>query len=96
LNVNSNNSAQTHLYMRRVLLWIVGFLVAVLGLAMLALQMLGMSPTSLSANIAVGTGMGAKMACSGRFISGFDEAQIRDDLVSYSPAYEWIAITLDD
>ena len=74
--------------MRRVLLWIVGFLGAVLGLAMLALQMLGMSPTSLSANIAVGTGMGAKMACSGRFISGFDEAQIRDDLVSYSPAYE--------
>jgi len=82
--------------MRRVLLWIVGFLGAVVVLAMLALQMLGMSPTSLSANIAVGTGMGAKMACSGRFISGFDEAQIRDDLVSYSPAYEWIAITLDD
>lgn len=63
---------------------------------MLALQAIGMSPTSLSANIAVGTGMGAKMACSGRFLSGFDEAQIRDELASYSPAIDWFSITLDD
>ena len=41
-----------------------------------------MSPTSLSANIVVGTGISAKLACSGRYLSGFDEAQIRDDLAS--------------
>ena len=67
-----------------------------IGLAMLALQALGMSPTSLSANIAVGTGISAKLACSGRYLSGFDEAQIRDDLASYSPATDWLSITLDD
>ena len=63
---------------------------------MLALQALGMSPTSLSANIAVGTGISAKLACSARYLSGFDEAQIRDDLASYSPATDWLSITLDD
>ena len=82
--------------MRRVLLWVTVLIGGLIGLAMLALQALGMSPTSLSANIAVGTGIGAKLACSGRYLSGFDEAQIRDDLASYSPATDWLSITLND
>ena len=82
--------------MRRVLPWVAVLIGGLIGLAMLALQALGMSPTSLSANIAVGTGISAKLACSGRYLSGFDEAQIRDDLASYSPATDWLSIRLDD
>ena len=55
---------------------------------MLGVQAVGMSPLSLHANVAVGTGMGAKLACSGRFLSGFTLDQIREDLASYSPAVD--------
>ena len=68
----------------------------VIGLAMIGLQAIGMSPVSLYANVAVGTGMGAKLACSGRFLSGFTVDQIRDDLASYSPAIDWFSIDLGD
>ena len=68
----------------------------VIGLAMIGLQAIGMSPVSLYANVAVGTGMGAKLTCSGRFLSGFTVDQIRDDLASYSPAIDWFSIDLDD
>ncbi len=66
------------------------------GLGMLGMSTVGMSPTSLVANVAVGTGMGAKLACSGHFLSGFDEAQIRQDLASYSPAYDWLSLDIDE
>ncbi len=82
--------------MRNGLLWVGVATGSLVFFAMLSLQSVGMSPISLSANIAVGTGMGAKLACSGRFLSGFDEAQIRDDLASYSPAIDWFSITLDE
>ena len=68
----------------------------VIGLAMIGFQAIGMSPISLYANLAVGTGMGAKLACSGRFLSGFTLDQIRGDLASYSPAIDWFSIDLDD
>ena len=66
------------------------------GLGMLGMSTVGMSPTSLVANVAVGTGMGAKLACSGHFLSGFDEAQIRQDLASYSPAYDGLSLDIDE
>ena len=62
----------------------------------IGLKAVGMSPTNFSANIGVGTGMGAKLACSGHFLSGFDEDQIRDDLASFSPAIDLFNITLDE
>ena len=62
----------------------------------IGLKAVGMSPTNFSANIGVGTGMGAKLACSGHFLSGFDEDQIRNDLASYSPAIDLFNITLDE
>ena len=68
----------------------------VTGLAMIGLQQIGMSSVSLYVNVAVGNGMGAKLACSGRFLSGFTVDQIRDDLASFSPAIDWFFINLDD
>lgn len=54
--------------------------------AAFAAPRLGFSITQLSSAVRVATGMGAKLACSGRFVSGFDEQRIMDDLASYSPA----------
>tara|TARA_R110002049_G_scaffold72389_1_gene186649 strand:+ start:1925 stop:3289 length:1365 start_codon:yes stop_codon:yes gene_type:complete len=44
----------------------------------------GIGPTQLSAALALGTGVGAKLACSGRYLSGFDQQRIEDDVASYS------------
>ena len=82
--------------MRKILIWFGLPFGLVIGLAMIGFQAIGMSPISLYANLAVGTGMGAKLACSGRFLSGFTLDQIRGDLASYSPAIDWFSIDLDD
>ena len=81
--------------MRRVLIRSGLALLGLSGLVMAGLYSVGMSPTSLGANIAVGTGMGAKH-CSGRFLSGFDDAQIRQDLTLYSAAFDWLSLDIDD
>ena len=82
--------------MRRVLIRSGLALLGLSGLVMAGLYSVGMSPTSLGANIAVGTGMGAKLACSSRFLSGFDDAQIRQDLTSYSAAFDWLSLDIDE
>ena len=74
--------------------WFALALCLLLGLGALGLQSVGMSPINLSTNIAVGTGMGSKLACSARFLSGLVEDQIREDLATYSPANDWFTITL--
>ena len=82
--------------MRILLIRSLFVLMGLSGLAIAGLYAVGMSPTSLGANIAVGTGMGAKLACSGRFLSGFDDARIRQDLASYSAAADWFSVDIDD
>ncbi|GMG85972.1 serine hydrolase domain-containing protein [Biformimicrobium ophioploci] len=57
-----------------------------LAFALLAPKLLGFSATQLPAAVRVATGMGAKLACSAYFVSGFDKDRILEDLASYSPA----------
>ena len=57
---------------------------------------LGLSPGNLKANIDVGGAMSAKLACSARYVSGFDAAQAKADVVSYSPVFELVSISHDD
>ena len=66
-----------------------------LAVTLLAPRLLGFSVTELGAAVRVATGMGAKLACSGRFVSGFDEAQIVEDLASYSPANRLLGLDYD-
>lgn len=45
--------------------------------------------------LTVGTGLAAKLACSGRYLSGFDAQRIEDDVAAYSQytrpiAYHWL------
>ncbi|WP_193163712.1 serine hydrolase domain-containing protein [Microbulbifer hainanensis] len=67
-----------------------------LALTFLAPQLLGFSVTQLGNAVRVATGMGAKLACSGRFVSGFDDQRIRDDLASYSPANRLLDLQYGD
>jgi CubicO group peptidase (beta-lactamase class C family) len=79
--------------LRRVLLPLV--VLPVLGL-LLVPMLLGLSPTSLGSLFSVATGLGAKLACSGHFITGLPPGQVLEDLASYSPAYGFVNIEYDE
>ena len=67
--------------MKRLLLIALPLLLLLLAVPPL---MLGMPLWQLCNAVSLATGLGAKLACSGRFISGFDDARILDDLASYA------------
>ena len=71
-------------------------LLFILSLPFLGMNLVGLSPFDLKANIQVGTGIGAKLACSGRYLSGFYPQQIAADIASYSAAAELLTIGYDD
>tara|TARA_B100000768_G_scaffold179552_1_gene197490 strand:+ start:909 stop:2246 length:1338 start_codon:yes stop_codon:yes gene_type:complete len=71
-------------------------LLFILSLPFLGMNLVGLSPFDLKANVQVGTGIGAKLACSGRYLSGFDPQQIAADIASYSAAAELLTIGYDD
>ena len=64
---------------------------ALVGIASLA----GFPPSYILAAPGVGTGIGAKLLCSARFVSGFSEQQAFDDLVQYSPILSNLTIEYD-
>ena len=69
---------------------------AILSGPFVAMGFVGLSPFDLKANVQVGTGIGAKLACSGRFLSGFDEELVTSDIASYSAAAKLLSIGYDD
>jgi CubicO group peptidase (beta-lactamase class C family) len=60
---------------------------------LLLLHAVGIPPRGLPDAVAVGTGLTAKLACSGYFLSGMSEAQNRADVASYSPAARAVSLT---
>lgn len=44
----------------------------------------GITPPQVPSAIALATGLGAKLACSGHYLSGFNNARVADDLAAYS------------
>ena len=75
--------------LRRVLLLVTAL--PLLGLLLIPM-LLGMSPASLGSLFPVATGLGAKLACSGHYITGLPPGQVLEDLASYSPAYGFVNI----
>ena len=65
--------------------WLIVLLLLVLVLPLGALQLLGVSPMAIPAAIGVGTGLTAKLACSGHYLSGFSDEQNLRDIATYSP-----------
>lgn len=82
--------------MKKMLRYALLALVIVPAASFVALPFVGLSPTELQANIEVGTGMGAKLACSGRYVTGLSDEQILADLASYSPAVKILDVEYDD
>lgn len=64
---------------------LIGLVVALI-LLVAGLRYVGVSVFALSDALDVSTGMSAKIACSGKFISGLSNQQIMSDLAAYSPA----------
>ena len=61
---------------------ILGLVMATLVLVALGgLSLLGITPSYIVSAPAVATGIGAKLLCSSRYVSGFSEEQSFDDLV---------------
>ncbi|HEY7775373.1 MAG TPA: serine hydrolase [Kineobactrum sp.] len=66
---------------------------ALLGSALAAIAFVG--PAYIASAPGVASGMGAKLLCSARYVSGFSEQQALDDLVQYSPLLEYLDIQYD-
>ena len=79
--------------MRVFLTTILGLLVAVL---LLTKPLLGFSPFAIGSLFAMASGLGAKLACSGRYLTGLSSDQVLADLASYSPVYGLVEISYDD
>ncbi|MCC2604503.1 serine hydrolase domain-containing protein [Planctobacterium marinum] len=56
---------------------------------------LGFSVYRLGDAIDVAASLGAKLACSAKYVSGFDDDQIIEDLASYSPATRLLALNYE-
>lgn len=69
---------------------------AVLLIHVLPLYFLGFSFIHLGDAIKVSTSLSAKLACSGRYITGLSEQQIIDDLSAYTPVVNLIEFEYDD
>ncbi|WP_226668876.1 serine hydrolase domain-containing protein [Microbulbifer aggregans] len=83
--------------MKKILLTaLAGIATLAVALTLLAPTLLGFSITKLGAAVEVATGMGAKLACSGRFVSGFSPEQNLEDLASYSPANQLLNLEYDE
>ena len=70
----------------------VGFVVALLS----GLSLIGISPAYIISAPAVATGIGAKLLCSSRYVSGFSERQSFDDLVQYSGILDQLTLRYED
>lgn len=79
--------------MKKILLAL-GVLVFVLPA--LALWLSGIPPRGISQMAAVGTGLTAKLACSGYYLSGFSDEKNLADIATYSPAVDLIELRHED
>ena len=73
------------------IVWVL-LLLPILGLGYLWIAE-DLAPTDLPAALGLATGMGAKLACSSQYLSGFDAQTIEDDLASYSPLMRSVALS---
>jgi len=78
--------------MRKLLIGIVVVGLAIVGIATLA----GFPPSYLYNAPGVASGIGSKLLCSARYVSGFSRQQSFDDLVQYSPILVQLSVEYDE
>lgn len=59
-------------------------------------KLVGFQVWNVPAAIDMATGMGAKLACSSRYVTGLSEAQAKADIVSYSAAASLLELNYND
>ena len=78
--------------MKKAFFGVIAFLMLLLGVAAFA----GFPPSYLLAAPGVATGIGSKLLCSARYVSGFSERQSFDDLVQYSGILQELTVEYDE
>ncbi len=64
--------------------------------SLLVRYFLGIWPLNIWTWSETATGMGAKLACSQRYVSGLSEAQVMDDLKTYASAFDLLTLEYND
>jgi len=77
--------------MKKSLIGLIATVALLLGLASFA----GFPPSYLLSAPGVATGIGSKLLCSARYVSGFSEQQSFDDLVQYSGILQELTVEFD-
>lgn len=78
--------------MRKTLVALLFVLLLIVGVG----TMLGITPRYVLATLPVATGIGSKLLCSARYVSGFPAPSAFEDLVQYSPALQYLNVDYDD
>lgn len=78
--------------MKKILVGLLASLALLIGVASFA----GFPPSYLMAAPGVATGIGSKLLCSARYVSGFSEQQSFDDLVQYSGILQELSVEYDE
>ncbi len=78
--------------MIKLLIGLIAFVALIVGGASLA----GFPPSYLISAPGVATGIGSKLLCSARYVSGFSERQSFDDLVQYSGILQELSVDYDE
>lgn len=76
---------------KKIAFGLVGFFILLIVVASYA----GFPPGFLLSAPGVATGIGSKLLCSSRFVSGFSAEQSFDDLVQYSPLLDLLEVSTD-
>lgn len=83
--------------LRKILIrTVLGLALGIIALLAIANYAVGYSPTYLYNAPGVATGIGAKLACSARYVSGFDVEQTSADIAVYSPILGMLDYVYDD
>ena len=77
--------------MKKLLFGLPAFLALLVGVSSLA----DFPPSYLVSAPGVATGIGSKLLCSARYVSGFSESQAFDDLVQYSGVLRELSVSYD-
>lgn len=78
--------------MRRTSLAVTAALVLALLLVVALARYAGIPVGGIAQAPGVGVGLAAKLACSGRYVSRFEESRVREDIRIFSPALELVSL----
>jgi CubicO group peptidase (beta-lactamase class C family) len=72
--------------------FLLAIVVLFIAVPLLLLWLAGIPPRGIPEMAAVGTGLTAKLACSGYYLSGFSDDQNLEDIGTYNPAFAMIEL----